>query len=212
MDSRLAPLRFRGRLLVAILLSAMLLMVNACSRHVPQDWQLTNVDGHLPDLRFALQDDQGRSIDQSALLGRIALVFFGYTHCPDICPTTLAKLSGVLQDLGEQAEHVRILFISVDPARDTPQTMHAYITAFDAEHAIGLSGSTRDIEALAKRYRVAYAAERRDAYGQYEVTHSGAVYFFDQRGHARLIASVDASAEQMTHDLRLLISSLSQES
>lgn len=196
------PLRRAG-------LAAALLLAAACVRHAPQDWQLTDVDGHLPDLRFALVADNGRPMDQDALRGKVVMVFFGYTHCPDICPTTLAKLSAVLKTLGPVANDARIAFISVDPARDDPASMHAYVDAFDAAHAIGLSGSGDAIEDLARRYRVAYAAERRDAAGQYEVTHSGAVYLFDRQGHARLIASVDAAPEKIEHDLRLLLATSS---
>lgn len=205
----IAPWRQIGsvsRSVTAILITVLcLIALGACRRYPQQDWQLTNVDGHLPDLRFALTDDHGRPLTHRALRGKIAIVFFGYTHCPDICPTTLAKLSHILSDLGSAADRVRILFISVDPARDTPTTMHAYVSAFDARHAIGLSGADKQIEALAKRYRVAYAAEQRDPHGHYEVTHSGALYLFDTHGHARLIAGIDASSTQIAHDLRLLI-------
>lgn len=190
-------------------LAATLLLAAACARHAPQDWQLTDVDGHLPDLRFALVADNGVPMDQHALKGKVVMAFFGYTHCPDICPTTLAKLSAVLKTLGPAANDARIAFISVDPARDDPASMHAYVDAFDATHAIGLSGTPDEIERLARRYRVAYAAERRNATGQYEVTHSGAVYLFDRQGHARLIASVDDAPGKIAHDLRLLLATSS---
>jgi protein SCO1/2 len=195
-------------LTLTLALSATLL-ISGCSRHAPQDWQLSNVDGHLPDLRFSLVANTGQPMNQDAVRGKIAMVFFGYTHCPDICPTTMAKLTEVLKQLGPQAADVRVLFISVDPARDTPATMNAYVDAFDPAHAIGLTGTADEIETLAKRYRVAYAAERRDTSGNYEITHSGAVYLFDKQGHARLIASIDASDDKFEHDLRLLLSTAS---
>lgn len=195
--------------IMSLLVLSMTSTISGCSRHAPQDWQLTDVDGHLPDLRFSLLSNTGQPMNQDAVRGKIAVVFFGYTHCPDICPTTLAKLTEVLKQLGPQADDVRILFISVDPARDTPETMNAYVDAFDPAHAVGLSGAPADIEALAKRYRVTYAAERRDTSGNYEITHSGAVYLFDKNGHARLIASIDAPPEKFEHDLRLLLSTAS---
>ena len=130
----------------------------ACTRDEP-GWRLTNVTGHLPDLSFTLTGGDGRTVDANAFRGRIALVYFGYTHCPDVCPETMARLMEVLAKLGPQANGVRILFVSVDPARDTPQAMQSYVAAFDAAHARGLTGTDGQIESLAKRYRVAYQME-----------------------------------------------------
>lgn len=115
-----------------------------------EPWRLANVTGHLPDLTFSLTGEDGRPIDASAFRGRAALVYFGYTHCPDVCPETMARLMRVLALLSPQARsEVRILFVSVDPARDTPAAMRDYVGAFDAEHAYGLTGSERQIESLA---------------------------------------------------------------
>jgi protein SCO1/2 len=121
----------------------------ACTRDEP-GWHLTNVTGHLPDLSFTLTGGDGRPVDASAFRGRVALVYFGYTHCPDVCPETMARLMEVLAKLGPRANDVRILFVSVDPARDTPQALQSYVAAFDAAHARGLTGSDGQIESLAK--------------------------------------------------------------
>jgi protein SCO1 len=173
-------------------------------------WQLTNVTGHLPDLKFSLTGDDGKPVDASAFRGETTLVYFGYTHCPDVCPETMARLMQVLAKLGEkEARHVRILFISVDPARDTPQALHDYVGAFDAQHARGLTGTDRQIESLAKRYRVAYQMEKRDPNGSYEVTHSSAVYIFDAQGQARLLATSSDSPDAIAHDLRRIIEAAS---
>ncbi|MEA3119854.1 MAG: hypothetical protein QOI13_3124 [Paraburkholderia sp.] len=169
-------------------------------------WQLTNVTGHLPDLKFSLTGDGGKPVDASAFKGETTLVYFGYTHCPDVCPETMARLMHVLAKLGEkQAQHVRILFISVDPARDTPQAMHDYVAAFDPQHARGLTGTDRQIESIAKRYRVAYQMEKLDPNGSYEVTHSSAVYIFDAHGRARLLATSSDSPDAIAQDLRRII-------
>lgn len=190
-------------MLVAALTFASLMA--ACSeRGAP--WQLTNVTGHLPDLQFSLTADDGKPVDASAFKGQTTLVYFGYTHCPDVCPETMARLMQVLAKLGRKdAEHVRILFISVDPARDTPQALHDYVDAFDARHARGLTGTDRQIESLARRYRVAYQMEKRDPKGNYEVTHSSAVYIFDAQGRARLLATERDSPDAVTHDLRRIV-------
>ena len=183
----------------AIVAGALLLV--ACS-HSGEPWQLTNVSGHLPDLDFALTADDGQPVTGASFRGRTTLVYFGYTHCPDVCPETMARLMQVIAKLGPDAGKVRILFISVDPARDTPHALHAYVGAFDAQHARGLTGSDAQIESLARRYRVAYQMETRDADGSYEVTHSSAVYVFDAQGHARLLATDRDTPEAIAHDLR----------
>lgn len=171
-----------------------------------EPWRLANVTGHLPDLTFSLTGEDGRPIDASAFRGRAALVYFGYTHCPDVCPETMARLMRVLALLSPQARsEVRILFVSVDPARDTPAAMRDYVGAFDAEHAYGLTGSERQIELLAKRYRVAYQMEKRDPNGSYEVTHSSAVYVFDAQGRAQLLATDQDSPDAIAADLRRII-------
>ncbi len=176
-----------------------------CS-HDDGPWQLTDVSGHLPDLAFQLTEDTGQSVNAAAFAGRTALVYFGYTHCPDVCPETMARLMQVLEKLpAADAKQVRILFISVDPARDTPQALHAYVGAFDAEHIRGLTGTNAQVEALAKRYRIAYQMEKRDPKGNYEVTHSSAVYIFDRAGHARLLATSGDSPDAIAHDLRRVI-------
>jgi protein SCO1/2 len=197
-----APRRRPLRTACATLAAALALA--ACTHNAPP-WHLTDVTGHLPDLSFSLTGGDGRPVDASAFKGRVALVYFGYTHCPDVCPETMARLMQVLAKLGPQARDVRILFVSVDPARDTPTIMQTYVSAFDAEHARGLTGSGRQIEALAKRYRVAYQMEKRDASGDYEVTHSSAVYIFDAQGHARLLATGQDSADAIADDVSRIV-------
>lgn len=201
---RLSRLVRRAAASAAVVASAAAGLLGACSQPgVP--WQLTNVSGHLPDLDFALTADNGQRLDASDLRGETTLVYFGYTHCPDVCPETMARLMQVLAKLGPDAQHVRILFISVDPARDTPQALHAYVDAFDAQHALGLTGSDAQIESLAKRYRVAWQMEKRYPHGDYEVTHSSAVYVFDAQGRARLLATDKDTPDAIAHDLRRVI-------
>ncbi len=178
--------------------------VAGCS-HPEAPWHLTDVSGHLPDLDFSLTGDDGRPATGDTFKGHTSLVYFGYTHCPDVCPETMARLMQVIGKLGPDAQQVRILFITVDPARDTPSALHDYVAAFDAQHARGLTGSNQQIEALAKRYRVAYQMEKSDPNGNYEVTHSSAVYVFDSQGHARLLATDHDSPDDFAQDLRRII-------
>ncbi|CFV97649.1 SCO1/SenC/PrrC family protein [Bordetella pertussis] len=135
------------------------------------------------------------------------MLFFGYASCPDVCPTTMAQLTAVLQQLGEQARDVRILFVSVDPHRDTPDILQAYVNEFNS-NAIGVTGNEKQIADLARRYRVAYQIEKPkpgDDADIYDVTHSRGVYIFDNQGKARLLASDTDTIDTMVKDLRQLI-------
>ncbi|SAK63787.1 electron transport protein SCO1/SenC [Caballeronia hypogeia] len=176
----------------------------ACAKP-SEPWHLTDVSGHLPDLDFSLIDDSGAPVTGHSFEGRTTLVYFGYTHCPDVCPETMARLMQVLQRVGADADRTRIVFISVDPARDTPALLRSYVRAFDDKHAVGLTGTERAIETVAQRYRVAYQMEKRDPSGAYEVTHSSAVYIFDAAGHARLLATDHDSVEAIAADLKRVI-------
>ena len=190
----------RPLLLVAPLI---LVLLAACS-HAPLPWQLNDVGGHLPDLQFDLTSDAGRPVTAADFRGKYVLLYFGYTHCPDVCPLTLVHLHLVMQKLGADADKTRILFVSVDPARDTPAVLRQYVTAFDP-HVTGLTGTPAQIAAMAKRYRVAFNAGRRQADGGYEVSHSSGIYIFDRDGRARLIGTSADSADAIAHDLKLLM-------
>lgn len=191
--------------LPALLLIAGLLLAG-CQHDEPLPLRLTNISGHMPDLDFKLTDDHGKPVTGADYRGKVTLLYFGYTHCPDVCPLTLAQLHVVMQRLGPLADGARILFVSVDPARDTPAIMHAYVNAFDPR-AVGLTGEARAIEALSKRYRSAFSREPGSADGNYEVSHSSAIYVFDRDGKARVLATPSASQDDLVHDLHLLLDS-----
>ncbi len=191
-------------LLLACVALLAALTLAGCQRSDALPLRLTNLSGHMPDLSFSLTDDQGKAVTASDYLGKVVLLYFGYTHCPDVCPLTLAHLHVVMQRLGPLAEGARILFVSVDPARDTPAILHSYVTAFDPR-AVGLTGSPRALERLTKDYRAAFSREPDQANGDYEVSHSAGVYIFDAQGRARVLASPAAAQDDIVHDLRLLI-------
>jgi protein SCO1/2 len=172
-----------------------------------QKWSLYDVSGHLPDLRFSLVGEGNKSITQQDLKDKTVLMFFGYASCPDICPTTMAQLTEVLEKLGDDAKDVRIIFVSVDPHRDTPDVLQAYVNAFN-KNAIGLTGNEKQIAALARRYRVAYQIEKPkpgDDAKIYDVTHSRGVFIFDKKGRARLLAPDTEKVDVVTQDLRQLL-------
>ena len=165
------------------------------------------VRGFLPDLNFTLEGAGKKTYTEADFSGKVVLMFFGYASCPDICPTTMAQLSHVMQALGEQASDVRILFVSVDPHRDTPDILQAYVNAFDEQHAIGLTGTEQQIAQLARRYRVAYQIEkpREGSADTYEVAHSRGIYMFDKQGKARLLASDGESVEALTRGVQSIL-------
>lgn len=172
-----------------------------------QKWSLYDVSGHLPDLRFSLYGEGNKVITQQDLKDKTVLMFFGYASCPDICPTTMAQLTEVLEKLGEDAKDVRIIFVSVDPHRDTPDVLQAYVNAFN-KNAIGLTGNEKQVAALARRYRVAYQIEKPkpgDDAKIYDVTHSRGVFIFDKTGRARLLAPDTEKVDVVTQDLRQLL-------
>ena len=153
--------------------------------------QIHPIRGFMPDLKFTLAAANNQTLTEADVHGKVVLVFFGYANCPDICPTSMAQLADVMEQLGDQAEKVRILFISVDPHRDTPDMLQEYVELFDDRYALGLTGTKKQIAQLARRYRVAYQLEKPDPKHPdfYEVAHSRGVYFFDTKGKARYLAS-----------------------
>lgn len=164
------------------------------------------VRGFLPDLRFTLEAAGGKTVTQDTFKGKTVLLFFGYASCPDVCPTTMAQLSQVMLNLGDDASKVRILFISVDPHRDTPEILQAYVDAFD-KNAIGLTGTEKQVADVARRYRVAYQIEKPKGNDKnnYEVAHSRGVYMFDAQGRARMLAADTESVEALTESVRSLL-------
>jgi protein SCO1/2 len=165
-----------------------------------QGWRLTSVAGHLPDLRFSLTDDTGRAADARDERGDIVLLYFGFAGCSLQCPVTMHRLADILKDMGGQADRVRVLFVSVDPAHDTPAKLHRYLAAFDTRHMVGLTGSPDAIERMARRYRAAYRPMDDGA----DRPHSDTVYIFDANGHARLLATPADSDAAIETDIKRL--------
>ncbi len=187
----------RGALWAAALLLA------ACSHFTESGWHAKNVRGLLPDLAFAMTDETGRPVRAEDYRGDVALLYFGFTHCPDVCPTTLAALARAIGALGDAGKDVRVLFVTVDPARDTPAHLAEYVHAF-GPMVTGLRGGREALDALTRRYRVSYALGKPDADGDYDVTHSSGVFVFDRRGRARLLILADAAPQAIEADLRRL--------
>ena len=149
---------------------------------------------------FKLVDQNGNPITDADLKGRPYLVFFGYTHCPDVCPTTLFDVSEVLRALGKDADRTGALFITVDPERDTPAVMKDYLSSFDP-HLRGETGDQAAIDAAEKTYRV-YAKKVPTQSGDYNMDHTALVYLMDKQGRFVAPFSLKRKPEEAAADLR----------
>jgi protein SCO1 len=175
----------------------------ACSRGEVQPG-LTKIRGVMPDLSFHLtRANDGAAVAPENYRGKVVALYFGYTHCPDECPTTLANFTKVLQDLHGRANEVRVLFVTVDPGRDTPPVLKAYVHSF-APQIDGLRGTDDQIAQLARRYRVLYRVTPGSPGHGTEVMHSDSVFFFDHDARARFV-STDTSAEAFRKPLADLL-------
>jgi len=176
-----------------------LVLVAGCS---DKPWHATNITGSMPALEFSMmRASDENAVDAADYRGHVVLLYFGYTHCPDVCPTTLANLSDVLAKLGQDADKVRVLFVSVDPNRDSLPVLKQYTRAF-APQIDGLRGTPNQLADLARRYRVAYTVKTSP---EYTVTHTSAVFVFDAKGRARLVTLDTNDTEGLTEDLQRII-------
>lgn len=148
---------------------------------------------------FRLHNGAGKTVTEADLRGTPFLVFFGYTHCPDVCPLTLAKITQVLKELGPDAR-VKVLFVTVDPERDTPDRMAEYAANFDAR-VIGLSGDRAEVDAMLAAYQI-YARKVPTPSGDYTMDHSAVVYLMDREGHFVRGVNLDRPTDQVAKDLR----------
>jgi protein SCO1/2 len=148
---------------------------------------------------FSLTDGDGRTVTDRDLRGRYLLVYFGYTSCPDVCPTTLNEIAGALQDLGGAGRRLTPVFISVDPARDTPSVVRSYVAAF-SPRIVGLTGSAQQIASVAREYRVYYAKGGDGA--NYTVNHSSLLYLMAPDGRFVAPIRADQDAASLAADLR----------
>ena len=149
---------------------------------------------------FRLTDQDGKAFSNQDLRGRTFLVFFGFTHCPEVCPTTLFEISEIMRNLGPDADRTAALFVTVDPERDTPEAMKDYMASFDP-HVRGLTGDADALAAVAKAYRVYYKKVPLDG-GYYTMDHTAIVYLMDKDGRFVSPFNMRRTAEAAAADLR----------
>ena len=149
-----------------------------------------------------LTDHTGRVRRLEDFRGKAVVLFFGFTHCPDVCPTTLGEAANALKTLGPDAERVQVLFVTVDPERDTQEALARYVTAFDPRF-LGLRGDAAAIQRVAKEFKIYY--EKRKAGDSYSVDHSSQTYVLDPKGRLRLFVRHDRISSDLPDDLRTLL-------
>ena len=181
------------------------LFVAGCSSGSGPSFEATDITGADFGRKLELTGHDGKPRSLADFQGRAVVVFFGFTHCPDVCPTTLAKLSGVMKALGPKGDQVQVLLVTVDPERDTPQALQPYVTAFDPGF-LGLTGTVEQVAAVAKEFRVVAEKQKGATPDTYTVDHSAGIYIFDPKGRLRLFVAGNQPASVIQHDLELLLS------
>lgn len=156
----------------------------------------------LPD--FTLTSSNGEPLSLSDLRGKVVLIYFGYTYCPDACPTTLAQLKKVPAALGDRADEVQVVMVTVDPRRDTPEVLRDYLAAFDPSF-IGLTGTEEEIRAAASPFGIYFAAHEGTAASGYLVDHTTSVTAIDKVGTMRLVFPYETPGEDIAEDVRHLV-------
>lgn len=154
--------------------------------------------------KLALPDTAGQVRTIEDFKGKVIVVFFGYTQCPDVCPTTMAELAEVKRSLGADGARVQGVFITVDPERDTPELLRAYITSFDPTF-VALRGTIEQTQATAKEFKVFFAKVPSRTGGSYTMDHTAGSYVFDVHGRVRIFERYGAGAKTLADDLRLLL-------
>jgi protein SCO1/2 len=154
--------------------------------------------------RLSLADPDGKVRTLEEFKGKVVVVFFGFTQCPDVCPTTMAELAEVKRALGPDGDKVQGVFVSVDPERDTPALLKAYVTNFDPSF-VALRGTPDETKATAREFKVFYSKVPGKTEGSYTVDHTAGSYLFDPQGRVRLFTRYGAGAQPLASDIKALL-------
>jgi protein SCO1/2 len=189
--------------LLKLLALAAAAVLAACGAYAPKS-RSTDITGADFGKELSLTGHDGKARTLADFRGKAVVLFFGYTHCPDICPTTLADVAEVMKKLGEDAARVQVLFVTLDPERDTPEVLANYVPAFDPGF-LGLVGDAAATQRAAKEFRIFYEKRPGNSPGAYTVDHSGQSYVIDPQGRLRLFVRNDRIAQDLAEDLRALL-------
>ena len=192
-----------------LITAAGLLPLAACERRASppaqkQSFKSIDITGAEYANDFELPDTEGKLRHIADFRGKVTLVFFGFTQCPDVCPTTMLELAAVRKALGADGDRVQGIFITIDPERDTPAVLKAYVDNFGAGF-VALRGDAEQTKAVAKHFKVFYAKVPGKAEGSYSMDHTAGSYVFDAKGKVRLFTRYGSGAEALTSDLKLLL-------
>ena len=166
-------------------------------------FQLTDVTGAPFGRKLDLTDHNGQRRTFEDFKGKVVVLFFGFTHCPDACPTTLAELATVAKELGPDAQRMQVLVVTVDPERDTPEVLRQYVPSFNPQF-LGLYGTAAETSAAAKEFKVYFNKQPQPA-GGYTLDHSAGTFVIDKESRLRLFGQYGAGAKSLLHDIRLLL-------
>ncbi len=177
--------------------------LNGCeSKPVFNALDITGIQGYGSD--FNLTDHTGKSRTLADFRGKVVVMFFGYTHCPDVCPTTLSEMRKVMQMLGSDAQRLQVLFVTVDPVRDTPELLSKYVPSFDPSF-LGLFGDLSATEKIAKDFKIFYRHSPGKTADSYSVDHTAASLVFDPQGRLRLFINYGQVADKIAPDIKKLL-------
>ena len=184
-------------------ITGLLLAAGCTEKPEAPRFKLTDVTGASFGKDFALTDHNGQRRTLADFKGKVVTLFFGFTHCPDVCPTTLGEMAVVMKELGADAGRLQVLFVTVDPERDTAEVLKRYVPAFHPSF-LGLTGNAEDIARTAKEFKIFFQKQNLPN-GGYTMDHSAGTYILDGEGRLRLFAQYGIGAPALLHDIRLLL-------
>ena len=191
--------------MLRIFLVVAALALTACSpAEPPKSFKNTDITGAEYGKGFSLTDHTGKTRTLADFKGKVVSLFFGYTQCPDVCPTNLSTMAEVMRLLGPNADRMQVLFMTVDPERDTQELLSQYVPAFDARF-LGLYGDLATTAAVAKDFKVFYRKGGDVDGPNYTVDHSAGTYVFDPKGRLRLYIKHGTSAQDIASDIQMLL-------
>lgn len=176
----------------------------SCDNKIEPEFLSTDITGASFGRDFKLLDHNGDLRSLADFRGKVIALFFGYTNCPDICPSIMAKLAGAVENLGKDSNHVQVLFISVDPEHDTPALLKQYVSTFNPNF-LGLSGDLETTRNIAKEFKVAFQKQTEKTQDSYVMEHSAGTYILDQEGKLRLYVNTNTDMEIISHDILELL-------
>jgi protein SCO1/2 len=179
------------------------LFLTGCHGDKPA-FESTDVTGADFGKTFTLTDQNGKQRSLQDFRGQVVVVFFGFAHCPDVCPTTLAELAGAVRKLGPAGDKVQVMLVTVDPERDTQEILGKYVTAFNPKF-LGLRGNAEETARVAKEFKVIYQKVEGQKPENYTMDHSAGSYVFDSNGKLRLYVGYGRGADVFAHDIGLLL-------